>query len=351
MKPLSAHSAIEIQPGSPGPSQSPQVQEIGDLADFARLLGQNLAAPDEEGTIQGTLPSGKDLPGEGGKELPPSDAGLPDARYPLAGGIVLMTIHPGLPVAGTPATEPTAQIRPVPLPDAASGCRSDPLPLKVPAFPSPQPQGATQGHEPGTSLVVQIETMAAEQETGPQIEPSSSSAPAITERAGPQLLDALRPSAPGAPANLPLPIAPVGASVVGTVPSVGQDLAALVERLAQARQAARGEKAELTVPHHEFGSVSLVIEQTGTRLKIALASADPGFAPIAQAALAERSVQQVEQAARAEAASQQAAGNSPQSQHQARQQPASQAAPLRQGSGRPDGEEPHPAPRERVLLA
>ncbi|RDC59134.1 hypothetical protein HME9302_00319 [Alteripontixanthobacter maritimus] len=72
------------------------------------------------------------------------------------------------------------------------------------------------------------------------------------------------------------------------------DFEGLVDRLAAARETAMGGRAQLAMNHTEFGPVSMRMEALGTAagaaagiMKVALASADPDFAPAAQHALAQ----------------------------------------------------------------
>lgn len=65
-----------------------------------------------------------------------------------------------------------------------------------------------------------------------------------------------------------------------------QDLATLVERLVEARQAAAPQAVAATIAHGEFGRVGLSFQQDGGGLAVSMTSADPGFAPAVQAAAA-----------------------------------------------------------------
>ena len=78
----------------------------------------------------------------------------------------------------------------------------------------------------------------------------------------------------------------------------------LVDRLVEAREAARPARAEMSMAHDDFGRVTLRMEagrmETGAAqagLRVALSSPDPDFAPIAQAALADRSAADGDRAA------------------------------------------------------
>ena len=96
----------------------------------------------------------------------------------------------------------------------------------------------------------------------------------------------VRPAlAPQALAGTPNPAAP---PTVKGAPL--QPLSDLVERIAQSREAAMPHRAEISVQHREFGTVSIRMDAaaTGGALSFALTSQDAGFAPAAHSALAER---------------------------------------------------------------
>jgi hypothetical protein len=66
--------------------------------------------------------------------------------------------------------------------------------------------------------------------------------------------------------------------------------AAVIEQFGEAREMARASRAELTVRHLEFGSVSVKVDVQGGDYRATLSARDPGFVPAIQAALAERAV-------------------------------------------------------------
>lgn len=78
---------------------------------------------------------------------------------------------------------------------------------------------------------------------------------------------------------------------ISQAPAAGPDMAALVDRLVEARQAARSgagaQTVQATITHAEFGRVALNFRQDGDGMTVSMASSDPGFAPAAQAALAQ----------------------------------------------------------------
>lgn len=73
-------------------------------------------------------------------------------------------------------------------------------------------------------------------------------------------------------------------------PRAVAELEAAIEHLAEAREAGRAARSQVTLSHQEFGAISLKIDASGNDLRATLASRDPGFVPAIQAALAERGI-------------------------------------------------------------
>jgi Meckel syndrome type 1 protein len=65
-----------------------------------------------------------------------------------------------------------------------------------------------------------------------------------------------------------------------------QDIAALVDRITEARAAAAPQTIRAALVHEDFGSVSLNLRTEASHIHVTLGSADPGFAPAVQAAAA-----------------------------------------------------------------
>lgn len=63
-----------------------------------------------------------------------------------------------------------------------------------------------------------------------------------------------------------------------------QDFSALVDRLVEAREAAGGQTVKAAFQHDEFGKISIQFRAETSRLGVTMTSADPDFAPAAQAA-------------------------------------------------------------------
>ncbi|WP_288485616.1 hypothetical protein [uncultured Novosphingobium sp.] len=115
--------------------------------------------------------------------------------------------------------------------------------------------------------------------------PASIEAPALAEAAVPGQPLRTDPQAVSAPdARLPgVPAAPVTASAPQ---AATQDIAALVDRISEARAAAAPNTVRAALVHQDFGSVSLNIRADDSHLQVTLGNADPGFAPAVHAAAA-----------------------------------------------------------------
>lgn len=78
---------------------------------------------------------------------------------------------------------------------------------------------------------------------------------------------------------------PVSALTASQAPA-GPDLAALVDRIVEARAAAAPDTVRAALVHQEFGSVSLQLRTEDKHIQVTLGSADPTFAPAVHAAAA-----------------------------------------------------------------
>lgn len=99
-----------------------------------------------------------------------------------------------------------------------------------------------------------------------------------------KLPELVLPDAPGAltgsPAQPQPSAAPQSAAIAQVRP---HDFAALIERIAVAREAAAPQAVSITVTHQDFGPVRLSFRPDDAGLSVALSSADPGFARAAAA--------------------------------------------------------------------
>ena len=103
---------------------------------------------------------------------------------------------------------------------------------------------------------------------------------------------AVRPAETALPVSAPrdaMPASPAPATVAAApVAAPGAQIEQLVEVLAQAREAGRGARGDLTLRHAEFGTVAIRLEQAEGETRATIAGRDPGIAPAVIAALAER---------------------------------------------------------------
>lgn len=106
--------------------------------------------------------------------------------------------------------------------------------------------------------------------------------------------DEARPLAKLSELALPEAASPMAASPTQPQPAAAQtaapigsvrphDFAALIERIAVAREAAVPQAVSITVAHQDFGQVRLSFRPEDTGLSVAMSSADPGFARAAAA--------------------------------------------------------------------
>lgn len=70
-------------------------------------------------------------------------------------------------------------------------------------------------------------------------------------------------------------------------------LESLIDSLVQARESGRSARGEIVLRHAEFGAIAVKLDQGEGDMLARISSRDPGFAPAAQAALAERQSQAV----------------------------------------------------------
>jgi Meckel syndrome type 1 protein len=81
------------------------------------------------------------------------------------------------------------------------------------------------------------------------------------------------------------PSAPI-ATTSSTPATPTQDIAALVDRITEARAAASPHTIRASLVHEDFGAVSVNLRSEASHIHVTLGSADPGFAPAVQAAAA-----------------------------------------------------------------
>lgn len=206
---------------------------------------------------------------------------VPQAWTPIAVTPVAKTAHAGQgqplpplpgrgagPVAGQSAPLATLIGADAPAPDLPS----DPLADQAPA----QPQSAL-SQMPAASASAMTQVAAASPS-----QPSAQPAPLQPSTLQPT------PSQPLAPSQAPPP--------AGAVDQI-------VQQIADAREAGRSLRPELTVRHTDFGTVGMRIEAgAGARVsdwRVTLSARDPGFVPAVHAAFAERALTSVNESAAA----------------------------------------------------
>lgn len=156
------------------------------------------------------------------------------------------------------------------------------------------------------------------------------------------------------------------ASPAAAQPAPDGQLETLLDSLVQARESGRAARGEIVLRHAEFGAIAVRLDQHEGDLLARISSRDPGFAPAAQAALAERPSQGVAASADSQSAQNRSQDGAPSQGHSRDTGFAGQQD--RSGSGREQGtaatpqaqtaQPPHPtpeqtdaSPRERGLLA
>ncbi len=326
-------SLMGLSPMPVGEGEEPTGDEAA-LADPAMLAA---IMPDATGNI---LPPGLPV-------LPPVAAGLPDtaslaAGEPASGGrapaastmpasVPPQTLAQGLPLPTEAALATMAppqqadQFISASLPQVRSAAQPQgtvQLDLVLPdtsqaqALPQTQPVvTATQQQAAAQPVLAQI--MQAGLHTAPRKasdEPAVALAPVVAPAAAeadPAVPAPVPPVAPGAalvavPADAaPAPVTQASAATPEAAASAERhDFTAVIDKLSEARELARPGRADMHLSHREFGQVSVQFELAGQALKVAMTSADPGFAPAVQQALADRPVSPVADAARTDAQAQ-----------------------------------------------
>ena len=183
--------------------------------------------------------------------------------------------------------------------------------LPLPAAAQAQPQSSTQpavqqvAAQPVLAQLLQANARPAPRNGVPETAP----APAALADTADIPAEVVRPVAPvpaiataamtaAAPDAVANSVAPPAAPAAPAAER--HDFTAVIDKLAEARELARPGRADMHVAHREFGQVSVQFELAGQALKVAMTSADPGFAPAVQQALADRPVAPVADAARAD---------------------------------------------------
>lgn len=129
--------------------------------------------------------------------------------------------------------------------------------------------------------------------TEPTEAPRAATAAPVAPVTVPAAIMAAAPDMPSAQ-----PTAATTTTIAAAETPARHDFAAVIDKLAEARELARPGRADMHLLHREFGQVSVQFELAGQALKVAMSSPDAAFAPAVQAALAERPIAAVADAAR-----------------------------------------------------
>lgn len=207
---------------------------------------------------QGT--EGQDAPSTTASASPGANSARPiEAQAPAASSIPVTAVSAPLEKAPAPNTAPSAE-------SASTAAGTD-----TQAFPRLQPAHKAVGHED-----IQI----AKADALHSAMSLRATAPVeFTPTPSPEALMSA-PTATDARSGV------VTLSASAAEPRAGQDIAALVDRIVDARAAAAPDTVRAALVHQEFGSVSLRLRTEDSKIHVTLGSADPGFAPAVHAAAA-----------------------------------------------------------------
>ena len=274
------------------------------------------------GKSSGSLP-------EGGKILPDGNAAT-DAGQDTSAANTPETIDPALMLMLNGAMQPAPQIQPAPVTPAtapAAPATQQAIAQRVAPAPAAQLAVSAQAGQAAQTTPIDITaqndtTLATAQtvtlrpvaqppagQNAPDGEADHQSSGHHTVFTDPQALaaseDASQAALPPTPGLAEasagaVPTSPVTAqtdapanSITPASGAARNDMATLVDRLVEARQAARmagPQSVTASIHHGDFGRVSLDFRQDKTGLSVGMTSADPAFAPAAQAALAQQQV-------------------------------------------------------------
>lgn len=223
-----------------------------------------IAAPDLSGSISDPGKPAIRVDAKVSAPVAPStrDAAVVAASLPAQPSQQALTTS----IAAAPTGAPLAAISPVPAPEVApqQSATTAPAPIEPRAETAIVAQPALAAAEP-------IEHKRALPATATEAPTTISRPEPISLVTGNDMRTAAIFAAPAVPAS-------------ATTPT--QDIAALVDRITEARAAAAPNTIRAALVHEDFGSVSLNIRSEASHIHVTLGSADPGFAPAVQAAAA-----------------------------------------------------------------
>lgn len=179
-------------------------------------------------------------------------------------------------VGDAPRAAAPAPIAPASL--AAHAQRPGPHTKDISKVVTTSPSGVA---EPATSPLTPLTAAPASEAAPPP--PSLASSPVQAPATAPPA------AVPAAPVIVAAPELSAPSEPARTAPS--PQLEQTITAVGDLREAMRAARPQMTLPHAEFGAVSLRLEATGAQdWRVVLASRDPGFVPAIQAALGERAV-------------------------------------------------------------
>lgn len=285
---------------------APVTNKVEDISAVA-LPVDDAAGPEEQSSEAAPQdgPSGDPAKSEAPVAMPGSPAPAPaplQLPLPLAVGIQSAQV----PVASTPAPHAVGLSGMAPAPRLLAGA----VPPAIRTAIAARPAQASPLPDPSAGA-----NMAAD--TSPASAPTPASIPALTPDAPPALAAEAGPvSAPGsgalpAVADLAAPVPAVASGATAplaerpaeprapAVAAAAPKVESAIAQVGDIREALRAARPAMTLPHAEFGMVSLRLEPAAPdQWRAVLASRDPGFVPAVQAALETRAI-----AAAAEASS------------------------------------------------
>lgn len=334
------HAALPAPREIPPPA-APQIAAPAPATMQPRTEAEAAVIPDAEANEANAAAPAPD-PGTPSPPPMPAPAATPPSAPTPVPVTALVPAPPWMPVATVPASAraPVGQVLRVSTVLAGRGEVTDGGPAPV-TLPAAVQGGQPDGHSPRPAAVPEGTTAV------------SFVALAAPEASAQQALTPLQPASPTAPAT-PLPDRPVAAPPA-TVPNAPQ-LDSAIAQVGDIREALRAVRPAMTLPHAEFGMVSLRLEPAAPdQWRAVLVSRDPGFVPAIHAALAERAVAAAADAA-ASSAGQQGAPQNGTSDHRYGASPnggqgSSQPYPGQSGSRDGESAPDHRRPSTAAALA
>ena len=232
------------------------------------------------------------------------------ARPQPVSGLAIQALAPNTPEASAPVaqTEPRTQggAAPAPIPSAlvASDTLAKASPARQPVSVLSEGSAPTKADSKPTSRTIESRIAAPADLAAAQLPAETAARGVPTEPAiaaqtttQPNAAPALNIAPPVIASPVPLASAPVSAPPTAITPGAaggGNTIDQLVEQVADAREAGRSARPELTLRHAEFGTVGMRIDTSAgasvNDWRATLFARDPGFVPAVQAAITDRAI-------------------------------------------------------------